>query len=69
MVKTMKLLEDLVKNGYINEGAAGMSDDTATMLLYQNRAAMIPKGSWMVVQSTDQAPKGFDYDVFPCSHS
>jgi ABC-type glycerol-3-phosphate transport system substrate-binding protein len=25
---------------------------------------MIPKGSWMVVQSTTQAPKGFDYDVF-----
>jgi raffinose/stachyose/melibiose transport system substrate-binding protein len=64
MLKTMKLLEDLVKNGYMNEGAAGMSDDTATMLLYQNRAAMIPKGSWMVVQSTTQAPKGFDYDVF-----
>jgi len=65
MVKTMKLLEDLVKNGHMNEGAAGMSDDTATMLLYQNKAAMIPKGSWMVVQSTTQAPKGFDYDVFP----
>lgn len=65
MVKTMQLLEELVEKGYLNEGSVGMSDDTATMLLYQDRAGMMAKGSWMVVQSKDMAPKGFDYDVFP----
>ena len=65
MVKTMKLIEDLVKKGYMNEGAAGMSADTATMLLFQNKAAMMPKGSWMVVIAKDMAPADFEYDVFP----
>lgn len=65
MVRTLKMLEELYQKGYINKGSVGMSADSATMLLFQNKAAMMPKGSWMVVLSKDQAPAGFEYDVFP----
>jgi raffinose/stachyose/melibiose transport system substrate-binding protein len=65
MVKTMGLIAELVAKGYVNQGSVGMSADTATMLLYQNKAAMMPKGSWMVVLTKDQGPANFEYGVFP----
>jgi len=65
IVKTLELLEELYRKEYITEGAVGMSADAATMLLFRDRAAMMPKGSWMVVLCKDQAPEGFEYDIFP----
>ncbi|QIG46598.1 extracellular solute-binding protein [Nordella sp. HKS 07] len=63
-VKAGHFLQDLVKRSAFGTGFNGMAESEIYSQFSQGNAAMIYMGPWAVSITGEQAPSGFEYDLF-----
>ncbi|HTE18050.1 MAG TPA: extracellular solute-binding protein [Armatimonadota bacterium] len=63
-VRAARMVDDLRKKGYFQNGSNGMSHTEAQMEFLQGRAAMIPCGTWLESEMKKQMPPGFRMAFF-----
>lgn len=64
VVEAFEIVETLVNEEVFAPGANGLSDDQATNMFYNGRAAMYFAGSWMPQTFALEAPEDLDWGVF-----
>ncbi len=55
----------LMENGYLIDGWEGTDFTTTQVFFFQDRAAMILMGSWLMTEMKDSIPEGFELGVVP----
>jgi raffinose/stachyose/melibiose transport system substrate-binding protein len=63
-VKAGQFVQDLVKRGAFPTGFNGMAESEIYAQFSQSSAAMLYMGPWAISLTEEQAPAGFEYDVF-----
>jgi raffinose/stachyose/melibiose transport system substrate-binding protein len=58
-------MNKLVTNGYLMDGWAGTDFTTVQVYFFQERAAMILMGSWLMTEMKDSIPAGYELAVAP----
>jgi raffinose/stachyose/melibiose transport system substrate-binding protein len=59
-----KEIEKIVKNDWLMDGYEGADFTSAQALFFQNKAAMIHMGSWLVAEMADVIPAGLQVGTF-----
>lgn len=59
VLKAARMVDEVRKKGYFQNGANGMSHTEAQMEFLQGNAAMIPCGTWLESEMKKQLPRGF----------
>jgi raffinose/stachyose/melibiose transport system substrate-binding protein len=63
-VKAGQFVQDLVKRGAFPAGFNGMPEPEIYAQFSQGNAAMLYMGPWAIALTEEQAPPGFEYDLF-----
>lgn len=58
-LKAARMIDEMRKKGYFHTGANGLSHTEAQMDFLQDKAAMIPCGTWLESEMKKQTPPGF----------
>jgi len=64
-LQAAKMIEELVKKGYFIEGFEGYTWPAGQIDWVNGKGAMILISSWVVAETKDKAPEGFEYRFFP----
>ncbi|MFZ4506995.1 MAG: extracellular solute-binding protein [Fimbriimonas sp.] len=64
MLEAANRIDELRKKGYLQPGATAMSHTESQMEFVQNRALMIPCGTWLNSEMKNVMPKGFKMAYF-----
>ncbi len=64
-LEAAKRLDELVKNGWLYEGCTGMDFTQAQMEFAQNKAGLMPNGSWFETEIKDVMADGFELQMIP----
>ena len=62
-LRSAEMVADLVKRGFFQRGAMGMTHTESQMEFLMGRAAMIPCGTWLYSEMTKQIPPGFQMEM------
>ena len=65
MLKAVTDFQNLVKDGYTDNNCVGMEFTQCQMEFVNDRAAMIPCGSWFENEMKDSTPDGFEMTFMP----
>ncbi len=58
-LKAAEMIVELLEKGYFQNGALGMTHTESQVEFLQGRAAMIPCGTWLESEMSEQIPEGF----------
>ena len=65
IIRAAQLSRKLVADGYVLEGSSSFSHTEAQMIWLQEKAAMIPCGTWLESEMKNATPPGFAMRVMP----
>lgn len=63
-LESARMIDEIRKAGWFQNGANGMSHTEAQMEFLQGKAAMIPCGTWLESEMKKQLPAGFKMEFF-----
>jgi N-acetylglucosamine transport system substrate-binding protein len=64
MVKSARVLREMMVKGYFQPGCMGMTHTEAQMEFVNGRAAMVPCGTWLKAEMKNATPHGFEMSCF-----
>lgn len=64
VVECVKEWESLIKEGYVTKNSLAMDHIQSQIEFINNRAAVVPVGTWLEGEMTDQWPDGFELTPF-----
>ncbi|NKB69434.1 MAG: extracellular solute-binding protein [Candidatus Latescibacteria bacterium] len=65
VIEAARLCRQLIADGYILEGSSSFSHTEAQMIWLQEKAAMIPCGTWLESEMKHALPPGFEMRLMP----
>ena len=65
VVKAAHLSRQIIADGYVLEGSSSFSHTEAQMIWLQEKAAMIPCGTWLESEMKNALPPGFEMRIMP----
>jgi N-acetylglucosamine transport system substrate-binding protein len=65
VIRAARLSRDLVEKGYVLEGSSSFSHTEGQMIWLQEKAAMIPCGTWLESEMKNALPPGFEMRLMP----
>jgi N-acetylglucosamine transport system substrate-binding protein len=65
VIKAAHLSRQIIADGYVLEGSSSFSHTEAQMIWLQEKAAMIPCGTWLESEMKNALPPGFEMRIMP----
>jgi N-acetylglucosamine transport system substrate-binding protein len=65
VIQAARLCRSLIERGYVLEGSSSFSHTEAQMIWLQEKAAMIPCGTWLESEMKHALPEGFQMRLMP----
>ncbi|MFT5089896.1 MAG: N-acetylglucosamine transport system substrate-binding protein [Planctomycetota bacterium] len=65
IIRAAQLSRQLVADGYVLEGSSSFSHTEGQMIWLQEKAAMIPCGTWLESEMKNATPPGFEMRIMP----
>lgn len=65
LVEAARLSRQMIADGYVLEGSSSFSHTEAQMIWLQEKAAMIPCGTWLESEMKHALPPGFEMRIMP----
>lgn len=65
VLRAARLCRELIAKDYILEGSSSFSHTEAQMIWLQEKAAMIPCGTWLESEMINALPEGFEMRIMP----
>jgi raffinose/stachyose/melibiose transport system substrate-binding protein len=63
-LQATQMVEELIDEGYFQDGFQGSAWPAAQMLQMQGQVAMMYMGAWLPGEMLDSTPEGFEFDMF-----